>query len=485
MATELGNHCRNTRQHERGRVWHPLNVVSRISKLWLLASLLLTPLGSCTSDTPVDEDQDSMSDESETGDAQGHTWWHDVEPIVSDRCSCHEDGDIAPFSLAQHDEFVAFASLAGGAIESGEMPPWPPDEACNTYKHPRSLTPEQEEILLTYIAGDMPEGDPADAPPPVDPPTPFVPDIELVMPEAYTPMSTPDDYRCFLIPWPEDIVQERFVTGFDVTPGERSIVHHVIMYAIPPEEVDAYMQLDGDEPGPGYTCFGGPGGPPASARWVGGWVPSVQPFVAPAGVGQRIEPGSVFVAQVHYNAAAGSTLSDRTTIGVTIEESVERRAVVTPVSDIAWLAGNGSMLIPAGDPNATHAVSLTLADVPLSNAIAELGATPGSEFEIWNVGLHLHLIGKRARLAIERNDGSSECLVEVPDWDFHWQSSYDFVDPIRLTEDDTVHLQCWWDNSAENQPIVDGQQLDPIDRDWGEGTLDEMCLGILYVAATE
>jgi hypothetical protein len=43
-------------------------------------------------------------------------------------------------------------------------------------------------------------------------------------------------------------------------------------------------------------------------------------------------------------------------------------------------------------------------------------------------------------------------------------------------------MQCWWDNSAANQPLVDGMPKEPSDVGWGEGTFDEMCLGVVYVA---
>lgn len=47
---------------------------------------------------------------------------------------------------------------------------------------------------------------------------------------------------------------------------------------------------------------------------------------------------------------------------------------------------------------------------------------------------------------------------------------------------DTIKLDCWYDNSEANQPIVDGQPKQPETVGWGEGTYDEMCLGVLYVA---
>jgi len=45
---------------------------------------------------------------------------------------------------------------------------------------------------------------------------------------------------------------------------------------------------------------------------------------------------------------------------------------------------------------------------------------------------------------------------------------------------DQIYLECHWDNSAENQALVEGQPLPPRDVTWGEGTTDEMCLSGFY-----
>ncbi len=430
---------------------------------------------------------DTGSTETETGDADALTWWRDVQPIVGQKCAgCHADGKIAPFSLETHEQFVAFSMLARDAIEAGDMPPWPPDPTCNTYADPRSLTPEQEQVLLDYIDSDMPEGDPAEAPPEQEPPPEFVPDVMVEMPEDYAPAGM-EDYRCFAIPWPEDIDVDQYVTGVAVYPGQESIVHHVILFAVDAEDTADYLQFDEDDAGVGYTCFGGPGKIDGTAKWLGGWAPGMQPFRAPAGAGQRVSPGTLLIMQVHYNTSGGQTLPDRTSIGLELQPTVERPAQMMPILDFQWLASNGSMMIPAGDPDVTHEGIIPISGPFIAGVLQEeLSAAPETGLDIWSVGLHMHLFGRRGRVAVRDQGGGNEaCLIDIPDWDFHWQSNFELAQPVRLRPDQELHLQCWWDNSAANQPIVDGQQLEPIDRDWGEGTLDEMCLGILYVTVAE
>lgn len=451
----------------------------------LLAALALVGATACkpTEEVPADESETS---ETEAGELDEPTWWRDVEPVVRQKCvGCHSPGNIGPFSLETHAEFRGLAPILVDAIDSGRMPPWPPDPDCNSYANDRSLTLEQEELLLTYIAGEMPEGTPDDAPPDGPPSPELVPDAVLEMAEAYTPINSPDDYRCFLVPWPEDIDEDRYVTGVEVYPGERSMVHHVIMFIVDPSAVANYQGLDDADPGPGYTCFGGPGmAGGAPPRWLAAWVPGVDPFFAPEGVGQRVAPGSVLVMQVHYHSTPGMNLADRSSIGVELATSVERPAVILPMTDLSWLASNGSMAIPAGDPDVMHETTLDHSHPILANLLAVgLQAPADAPLLIHDGGLHMHLFGKHGRLELrDAGGGNEQCIVDVPEWDFGWQSSYILEQPLLLTSYRELHLQCWWDNSAENQPIVDGEPLEPIDRDWGDGTLDEMCLGILYIS---
>ena len=69
----------------------------------------------------------------------------------------------------------------------------------------------------------------------------FEPDVTLTMLEPYTPTQAPDDYRCFVIPWDGP---EPWVTGFRVLPDQASIVHHVIAFAVDPEDAGIVESLD-------------------------------------------------------------------------------------------------------------------------------------------------------------------------------------------------------------------------------------------------
>lgn len=409
------------------------------------------------------------------GGESGYTYYRDAKAILDTRCAtCHRPNDIAPFSLETGEEAVMFASLIAGSITDGTMPPWPPSAACNSYDHARSLTPGEREVLLGWIDGGAVLGDPADVPPGAMPPAPIAWDLELALPEPYTPTLLPDDYRCLIVEWPEKTL--KYVTGFDVVPDKRPIVHHAIAFLIPPTSVLSYKKRDAEEAGPGYTCFGSPGGD-YGIEWLGAWAPGTVPEVDETR-GIPVKPGSALVVQMHYHPT-DEPMADQTKLRVKLADSVQTPMHVVPFTNPDWLGG--AMRIPAGDAHAVHAYTTDYSNF-LGSYFPSVGIKSGDPFVIHRVGLHMHTRGTQASLSVERSGGESECALHIPRWDFNWQGSYSLQQRITVNPGDQLQLGCEWDNSAANQPIVDGKPMDPVDLYWGEGTGDEMCLAIMAVS---
>jgi hypothetical protein len=456
--------------------------MTRILGLLVLGSLL----SACTQTSGSSEaasEGTSTSEDTSTSEETGeqlptYTYWRDAKAVIDDKCAgCHISGDIAPFALTNYAEVFAVAPILPFAIEAGTMPPWPPGGGCNEYNHNRSLDETERELLLTWLAEGAPEGDPADEPPPSSDPDPaddFQPDVTLTMLEPYTPVVEPDEYRCFVIPWDGP---QPWVTGFRVLPDQRSIVHHVIAFAVDPEQAAEAEALDAAEDGPGYTCFGDAG--IWQARWLGSWAPGGRAALFPEGSGIRLDPGSRVVIQVHYNTASTGPMPDQSAIELSLADEVERPLVTLPATNPGWFAGSESMLIPAGDPDVTHATEIDLTHWIWALQVAEAGADVGGDLVLHSAGLHMHQLGMRARLTLIRANDDEECVLDIPQWDFGWQGGYGLVEPLVIHAGDRIGLQCWWDNSAENQPIIDGEKVEPIDVGWGEGTRDEMCLSVI------
>ncbi|HLT35863.1 MAG TPA: hypothetical protein VK034_06245 [Enhygromyxa sp.] len=432
--------------------------------------------------TPAQDGHDAAP-EADESNSPTYTYWRDAKAVLDHKCAnCHVAGDIAPFALTSYAEVTAMAPILPLAIEAGTMPPWPPGDGCQDYRHDRSLADDERELLLTWLAEGAPEGDPADQPSGGDQHSAieFSPDVTLTMLEPYTPTKAPDDYRCFVIPWDGP---EPWVTGFRVVPDQRSVVHHVIAFAIDPDAVGTVEALDAAEPGPGYTCFGDAG--VLDARWVGSWAPGGRAKMFPEGTGVRLEPGSRVVLQVHYNTSASGPIADQSAIELSLADAVERPLVNQPVLDLGWVLGYRPMTIPAGDPDVTHSTEINLGSPLWAFALAEAGVGEGDDLLVHASALHMHQLGVRARLTVIRGSAEPQCVLDIPRWDFSWQDGYELVEPIRIHSGDKIGLQCWWDNSAENQPIIDGQPAEPVDVAWGEGTRDEMCLGILALTRAD
>lgn len=423
-----------------------------------------------SSGTAPDESSSSEPQDTTAGVEATVTYYEHVKPLLDARCaSCHQDGGIAPFALTTYEDAAAWSGAAGIAIHAGTMPPWPPAAGCNEYAGNRELSDDEIALLDTWIAERTPMGDPALEGAPLQDADPGLTrvDLSLAMPESYSPQNAPDDYRCFVVDWPAEYTTTQYVAGFRAKPGNGAIVHHVIAFLATPDQVAQYAALDEAEPGPGYTCFGGTGGP--SRTWLGGWAPGGAGSDLPPGLGLEVEPGSQVILQVHYNTTSSDPEPDLTSIEFKIEESVDKVARVMPFANPAWLAGQG-MLIPAGDGDVAHEYQ------------RDITALLGGPQQVWAGALHMHTRGASGRLSIERPGGASDCVLQIDAWDFHWQGSYGLVEPMVLSEGDELRLECHFDNSAANQPVVDGVPGEPHDIHWGEGTDDEMCLGIMLVA---
>jgi hypothetical protein len=273
-----------------------------------------------------------------------------------------------------------------------------------------------------------------------------------------------DDYRCLIVDpgW----TSARNLRGVAVRPGNDAIVHHAIVFVQLPAQAQAVDDLDAAEEGPGYTCFGGSGFTGGFA--LGGFVPGAPTRGLPGGATVTLPAGTRFVIQMHYNFlnGAGADNTELAFYEVDAPSGVRTASVVLV---------NRGFTIPAGDAAYTVTGESAIREgAPVG--MTALGALQGAPGRAWGVGAHMHTRGKAIRVDLLR-DGGEECLLDIPAWDFHWQGQYRFMEPLDLVDGDRLRITCTWDNSPGNQPVVGGEQLPPTEISWGEGTLDEMCLG--------
>lgn len=431
---------------------------------------------------PNETTDDPVVDTDTTPAAAPLTWHGTTRAIFETRCvSCHNPDGTAPFSLEHDDADWAngtprWAGPSALAVAGGSMPPWKADTDCKPIVGERVLTDTEKQLIADWATAGFPEGDPADyvAPPPAEGLPTTEPDLVLHMPEAFVAdKSAPDDYQCFVLDY--DSTEDRWLKGFDVLPDQRSIVHHVILYQLDEEYADDVAAWDAAVEGPGYDCLFDPG--TFDSRMIGGWAPGQVPVQYPEGVGRHIPAGSKLVLQVHYNVAQVPT---------------DEAPPADQSGAAFWWADNDAVTqelvsipfpvyptIPAGDPEVVAEENITLEDflyyVP--SVLLDLFA---DQVKVIGYYPHMHQLGTQIRFDLIR-EGVETCEMAVNDWDFAWQQAYYLPEEAWYSPEttDTLRVRCVYDNSAENQPVINGVQQEPRDVYWGEGSYDEMCLVFL------
>jgi hypothetical protein len=389
------------------------------------------------------------------------TWSERVAAIFQERCqSCHRPGDIAPMSLLTYDEARPWAKSIRKVVSEKTMPPWQADTAPGVFENDMSLTAGEIATIVDWVDRGAPQGDPNLAPPAKV----FgaggwksgKPDLEFEMAETYTlPAAVDDEYRCFVIPARFDA--DTWYEGFELRPGNPRVVHHAVAWGI---TGDLAVKRDRETPEPGFLC--GPDDPGVAELhgmgMIAGWVPgNQQTWSNDDGVASRI-PGGVatIVMQIHYHNATGEDQPDRTAVAFYLaRETVQKE----PRAEFLGAWGD-ALFVPAGNPRVEHRTEWTAPqDITLRALVP-----------------HMHKLGTDMTVGVTYPDGREETLLSVPRYDFNWQHTYRFREPVKLPKGTIARVVSHHDNSAANP----NQGFDPPrDIRFGESTDEEMAFATL------
>lgn len=415
-------------------------------------------------------------------------WHEDIAPLASAHCGgCHSDGGIAPFSVATYEAAMPWAGAMAADVEMAIMPPWHAVETdeCTppfAFKHDARLSDDVKQLFVDWAANGAPEGDPKLAAPIPEPPSldlAGASQTALMQSELTVPAAgqVRDYFNCLSIdPGNAGTV---YLDGIQVIAGNRSIVHHVLIY------VDTKGDSAKWAGGVKKDCGGGPGGV-AGAQLVAAWVPGGMPIEPPKGVGTELPPGTRLIMNVHYHAAATEQKDSKSGLAL-------RWSDTAPAwSSLFALVGepgvgtslSGALMIPAGEKDHVEEyewkVGLDGKDFP------DL-----VDVRLWAALNHMHKVGVDLKVWVEdRDSGDETCLLQTPKWDFNWQRSYAYDTPIesgfRIRSGDTIRVRCTYDNTLQNPGVQEMLSeigaKDPVDVTLGEGTLNEMCITGLGVA---
>jgi hypothetical protein len=404
------------------------------------------------------------------------TFHRDVRPILAARClPCHTSGGIAPISFERFEDVRLLAPAIAEDVASGRMPPWPPASGCNQYRFDRSLSNDERTTLLEWVAEGAPEGDPADAPGEVTPREATLSRVDRAIrsERTFTP-PLGESYRCFLLPYAE--TEPKYLTGYNIRPQNRVLLHHGDLYAIAPNAVAEYRRLDAEDEAGGFACDTVDSG---TASFLAAWTPGGAGTDFPPETGILIEGGSEMLIQVHFSTQANEVgLEESPLVELRLEDQVARRAAALPFYDFFTWPRPGGMPIPAGEREVVFSFEI---DPNPFRAQVIPWVTASNRILVYGSAIHMHALGSAGRVDIVR-PGERDCLLDIPRWDLAWANAYELAEPeIFELGRDRLRVECRFDNSAAHQPLVNGARREPRDVEWGPTADDEMCIGFVFV----
>jgi peroxiredoxin len=370
------------------------------------------------------------------------TYHNRISRIIQQNCeTCHREGGVGPFTMTTYDEAKGRRNMIRSVIERGLMPPWHADPATShDFINDRSLSERDRKSILAWIEAGCPDGDASDAPVAREWPTGWhigTPDAVLAINETYdVPASGAVRYKYTWVK--TDFAEDRWIKTMEIRPTHPEVVHHVLVFLEDPPGENEDREA-------------------VRARWQGGLegyfaglVPGQSWTEYPEGTAKRLPAGAWLKFQIHYTPN-GTAVRDRTEIGFIFQDD------------------------PPAHEMITASAMTTRFEIPPGSANHEVVATtkinrPGV---IQSFAPHMHVRGKAFKYEFIYPDGTKELVLDIPRYDFNWQTRYLLREPIHVPAGTQIKATAWFDNSPENPA-----NPDPTDTvHFGEQTWEEMMIG--------
>ena len=96
----------------------------------------------------------------------------------------------------------------------------------------------------------------------------------------------------------------------------------------------------------------------------------------------------------------------------------------------------------------------------------------------------MHLLGAQLHDGPQPRNAQAKTILNVPDYNFDYQKAYNLKTPVAVSPPASkVQVNCTYDpNLAQELPIL--RKVPPHFVTWGDGSSDEMCLGLVWTSAT-
>lgn len=384
------------------------------------------------------------------------TYYLNIEPIIKKNCmSCHRPGGIAPFSLQTYDEVAAKGNFIGHVTKTKYMPPWKADPTYQTFRNETKLSPEEIETIQRWIATGLAKGKKVKSKK-----APVAASVDYVKPDLVLPMvnsyqltdKAQEDFRFFVIP--TNLLADTYLSAVEFVPGNRRQVHHSRVMV---DSTRKIRGIDGmSEMDPEIKIYQTI---PLADEFLYGWVPGNTKIFFPPGTGKKIKKNSDLILNIHYSPTSKPD-QDRSTVNLYYAKSQESNREVK---------------------------TLTLKESDITNQPffieSERKPTFYMDYQIYrdmsliSIMPHMHFIGKSFLAYAITMEGEKIPLIKIDDWDFNWQTTYQFKKMLKIPAGSRIIVEAKFDNTTEN-PVNPNQPAKDIGYGWN--STDEMCDLVMY-----
>jgi len=370
------------------------------------------------------------------------TYSQQVSRILQSRCvSCHRAGEIGPMELGNYEDASAWADMIVEVIDDARMPPWHASPLHGSFENDRRMPAEEIATIKSWVRAGAPRGDASLEPAPQK----FVEgwqlprQPDLIVPMGDKPYNVPANgevkYQYFVAD--PKLTEDTWVNGMEIVAGNPSVVHHILVFV---REKGSQKRGVGAERG-----------------FLVGYVPGTRAQAMPEGMAKRIPANSELVFQIHYTPN-GTAQSDLSKVGFMIADAKTIRHEIQTTSSVQT-----DFRIPPRDGN-FQTTAMQPEELP--------------DCELLSMSPHMHVRGKSFKYTAVYPNGKREVLLDVPKYDFNWQTEYRLAEKKKLPSGTRIFCEAAFDNSVENLNNPDPNAWVY----WGDQTYEEMMIGYFHIS---
>ena len=391
--------------------------------------------------------------------APAQTYSGDIRSILSDHCvSCHSKGEVAPMAFTDHNQIRPWAAAIREAVSNGSMPPWhAAPGTAHAFRNDRSLTVGERRLIRAWVDHGAPEGEPSHSlasPAAASAWKLGTPNLVVKVPGFHVPKEGPLPYSFLIVPLHLD--HDTWVRAAEFRIDQRQAIHHLnafvrapsssFLQGFPRNEIFTPSVAERGKRKPDEPVF-------ARREMLLGYEPGYQPMPWLDDGAKLIPAGSDIIFEMHYNPN-GTEAVDHSQLGLYFAPAPPRYRILA-IDTLRDL----DLAIPPGSSEYHSEATMTLAQPA----------------RLLSLQPHMHVRGSSMKVQAIYPEGRTEILINVPRYDFNWQTTYVLLHPVELPTGTRLVSIAGYDNSANNRFNPDPSKT----VHWGDQTTDEMHIAFL------